>query len=370
MPPHYPVESFQTKEWASATIDHLFTDNDPVSFEPYKSVYYNITSADMNTTLPPVRRSLSTLESTERHSYMGRPYPKSLQSDNSTSTTSTTSSTISSNSGHFLPSYSISAPSLLMTPPLNRSFSARLKRTLRPDRSILGNRMLSFKEKEGIEIWKRTFCDYLNETNKVERSTPSPVLSQFILNELVTTEITYLKHLRIIKDVFMDPLLEAATAYPSPLVNLRDIQAIFAFIPELIVLSSTLVDRLKRTLCTTETKEVHCSFGTVFPELENCFDIYIGYAANFSKQKRSIARADRSVVYRQLIQDSQRRKETNRMGLSDYMIAPIQRITRYGLLLKDLIKHWDINHPDHYTIQRTLKCHLALAHAMNEIQGK
>lgn len=29
-----------------------------------------------------------------------------------------------------------------------------------------------------------------------------------------------------------------------------------------------------------------------------------------------------------------RKKETNKMELSDYMIAPIQRITRYTLLLK------------------------------------
>jgi hypothetical protein len=35
-----------------------------------------------------------------------------------------------------------------------------------------------------------------------------------------------------------------------------------------------------------------------------------------------------------LLQDTMRKKETNRMLLSDYMIAPIQRITRYCLLLK------------------------------------
>lgn len=74
------------------------------------------------------------------------------------------------------------------------------------------------------------------------------------------------------------------------------------------------------------------------------------------------------------------------MGLSNYMIAPIQRITRYGLLLKgkyddfnlnilylfvfyvDITKHSNPESPDFMFIQRSLKCHLALAHAMNEIQ--
>lgn len=84
------------------------------------------------------------------------------------------------------------------------------------------------------------------------------------------------------------------------------------------------------------------------------------------------------------------------MGLSDYMIAPIQRITRYGLLLKgiliytictvavlkklnfikffffsyhtDLTKHSNPESADFMYMQRSLKCHLALAHAMNEVQ--
>lgn len=102
----------------------------------------------------------------------------------------------------------------------------------------------------------------------------------------------------------MDPLLEAATAYPRPLVNLRDMQTIFAFIPELISLSSTLVNRLKDAFCTTEQGETPqpISFGKVFCDLEDQFAIYIRYAANFSKQQRCISRADKSIVYRQLAQ--------------------------------------------------------------------
>lgn len=34
------------------------------------------------------------------------------------------------------------------------------------------------------------------------------------------------------------------------------------------------------------------------------------------------------------MQDSINNLETNRMGLADYLIMPIQRATRYGLLLK------------------------------------
>jgi hypothetical protein len=109
--------------------------------------------------------------------------------------------------------------------------------------------------------------------------------------------------------MFMDPLVEAATTYPRPLVNIRDIQTIFAFIPELISLSSTLVNRLKDAICTTETGETQgSSLGKVFCDMEDEFDIYISYAANFSKQQRCILRADRSIVYRQLVQVKKKKK--------------------------------------------------------------
>lgn len=77
----------------------------------------------------------------------------------------------------------------------------------------------------------------------------------------------------------------------------------------------------------------------------------------------------------------------NRMGLSDYAIAPIQRITRYCLLLKgncsprpkmnqyinrphviDLLKHSSPSHHDYPYLDRALKCMSALALAMNNIQ--
>jgi hypothetical protein len=82
-----------------------------------------------------------------------------------------------------------------------------------------------------------------------------------------------------------------------------------------------------------------------------------------------------------------RRKETNRMVLSDYMIAPIQRVTRYCLLLTgkirnfttgviclltcfkiDLQKHSNRSHPDYVYLEKTLTSLSALAFAMNTVQ--
>lgn len=133
----------------------------------------------------------------------------------------------------------------------------------------------------------------------------------------------------------MDPLLHAAKSQKS-LVNLKDIEIIFAFIPQLIILSTALVEQLHDTITPyldDDSQLNQVAVGKAFCNLESYFDIYIAYAVNFSKSRKYLSKASSNIVYRQLVQDTMRKKETNRMVLSDYMIAPIQRITRYCLLL-------------------------------------
>ncbi|KAI8637868.1 Dbl homology domain-containing protein [Parasitella parasitica] len=189
------------------------------------------------------------------------------------------------------------------------------------------------------------------------------------MGELLSTEKTYLNHLLTIKDFYMDPLMEAAKGQKS-LVNLKDIEIIFGFIPQLISLSTALVKRLDDTIIKyleDDSQLAQVSIGRVFCNLESHFDIYISYAVNFPKSKKYLSKASSNIVYRQLVQDTMRKKKTNRMVLADYMIAPIQRITRYCLLLTELQKHSDRSQPDYEYLAKSLKSLSALAFAMNTI---
>ncbi|KAI8333306.1 Dbl homology domain-containing protein [Chlamydoabsidia padenii] len=64
------------------------------------------------------------------------------------------------------------------------------------------------------------------------------------------------------------------------------------------------------------------------------------------------------------------RRETNQFYVHDYLIIPIQRVTRYGLLLADLQKHTDRNHPDYQYLSRARMILTSLAMAMNKAQQK
>lgn len=102
----------------------------------------------------------------------------------------------------------------------------------------------------------------------------------------------------------MDPLI-SATGTKSSLVNSKNIEIIFAFIPELITLSNTLVNSLHDTVSNyvdDETKRDDVSVGKTFCDFEPYFEIYIAYAVNYSKSRKSLTKASSNIAYRQLIQ--------------------------------------------------------------------
>lgn len=51
----------------------------------------------------------------------------------------------------------------------------------------------------------------------------------------------------------------------------------------------------------------------------------------------------------------QRAKDSkSRLALDDLLIKPVQRIPRYVLFIKDLLKHTAVTHPDHAPLQQAL----------------
>ncbi|KAI7869524.1 Dbl homology domain-containing protein, partial [Spinellus fusiger] len=144
--------------------------------------------------------------------------------------------------------------------------------------------------------------------------------------ELLTTEHTYLEHLTLAKQMFMDPLIKAATQ-STPTVSLRHIDAIFKLMPALVALSTHLTHKLRATMEVDTVANVLCG-------LEKELEVYVLYAVRYPKLQKCLSKISTTSVFRQLTRESLGNKQMNRMVLADYLIAPIQRITRYCLLLR------------------------------------
>lgn len=110
----------------------------------------------------------------------------------------------------------------------------------------------------------------------------------------------------------------------SSLVDKKDIEIIFAFIPQLILLSSELVERLHETIgpCLEDvSKKNQVSIGKAFCDLESYFDVYISYSINFAKSRKYLEKTNSNIVYCQLVQVSYKHSYVNiRFFINFYVI--------------------------------------------------
>ncbi|CAG8522449.1 14896_t:CDS:2 [Rhizophagus irregularis] len=152
---------------------------------------------------------------------------------------------------------------------------------------------------------------------------------------------------------FMDPCINASTS--PPLVNKDDIRIIFAHLDDLIKLSDKFVETIETSM---DPYEVYDSkLGQVFLDFAEGFEVYKKYAENIQRS--------RQLLTKKVNQSAQRKKENIRLGLSDYLIMPIQRVARYSLLLKDLKKYTIETHFDYNDLCKALDYMVSLAKECN-----
>ncbi|KAI8333392.1 Dbl homology domain-containing protein [Chlamydoabsidia padenii] len=193
----------------------------------------------------------------------------------------------------------------------------------------------------------------------------SPRLAYCIVSEMLATEETYLGHLTAFKQLFIDPFLKTF----QHRYMIRDIHTIFTHIPQLITLSTTLTRRwcqsIEQQNYYMDDRTTVEGIGKTFCDLEDEFKVYTYYAVHYAKAQKCVTRMEQKPIYRQWMHAVLQKKEVKRMGLKDYLISPIQRITRYCLLVKNLIKH---SSGHHAALERALKYLTALAVTMNDCQ--
>ncbi|CAG8519456.1 12740_t:CDS:2 [Ambispora gerdemannii] len=175
-------------------------------------------------------------------------------------------------------------------------------------------------------------------------------MRRFKAFEIYSSEHSYLNHLRTLKKLFMDPCYEAAKK-PNPTMNPADIQLMYAHIIDIIRLSSKLVRSLAKIQPWLDDE---CRVGEIFLEYSKEFEVYQLYADNHLDSRAAMERIDQKTLYRKFVQGS-RSKDRNRLDLSGYLIMPIQRISRYRLLLQELMKHTLESHPDFDDLSLALK---------------
>ena len=109
--------------------------------------------------------------------------------------------------------------------------------------------------------------------------------------------------------------------------------------------------------------------GEIFLKLGPYLKLYTEYTNNYNNALNAFGRMEKSSKFRSIMKqcDATAAEKSGRTdGLSSYLIMPIQRIPRYEMLLKELVKNTGEAHPDYLSLTSAVEQIRGVASHVNE----
>lgn len=230
-----------------------------------------------------------------------------------------------------------------------------------------------------------------------------------VARELLETERAFVESLRILHDSFYQPLLarcggrKGSPEPPSeqPILSRKAIAEIFSNFVDILQLNTELLDQLEERMGGSIPKAVpqplspskqqgvssapfpsSASGATWKPETDTIGDIlvpiapflkmYSLYVKNFSSALARIESERRdNEAFDTFLRDTERStwgkgKAFFGLGLQAHLLTVVQRIPRYTLLVRELLKTTPFGHPDYQDLRRALEMIEQVANSINE----
>uniref|UniRef100_A0A8C1A8E9 Intersectin 2a n=1 Tax=Cyprinus carpio carpio TaxID=630221 RepID=A0A8C1A8E9_CYPCA len=184
---------------------------------------------------------------------------------------------------------------------------------------------------------------------------------QGYIHELIQTEETYLEDLELALEVFYKPMAESGRLTEA------EMSMIFVNWQELIMCSTKLLKALRvRKKMAGERMPVQVVGDILSSELSH-MQAYIRFcscqlnAAALLQQK-----TDKSADFKLFLKKIASNYRCKGMPLSSFLLKPMQRITRYPLLIKNILENTHPTHADHANLKAALDQAEELCSQVNE----
>jgi len=172
------------------------------------------------------------------------------------------------------------------------------------------------------------------------------------VEELIKTEKSYVDQLRMLDVVYVDALKKLKTITPEQHSTLfSQIKIILNFNTNFLTNLSTAIKQNK-------------SIGQEMLNFCPYFKIYREYVNNYEQASILLRKLKDRPDFTEF--DEEGRARCNNLSISDLIVTPIQRVPRYPMLLKEIIKNTDNNHHDLHLLTTALEKYTALNKDINE----
>ncbi|XP_030287728.1 rho guanine nucleotide exchange factor 11 isoform X3 [Sparus aurata] len=191
---------------------------------------------------------------------------------------------------------------------------------------------------------------------------PREVDRQAVIYELFTTEASHLRTLRVLDQVFFQKM--------RSVLNHDELTCIFPKLPEVYELHASLCEAMKKRRETPIVQDIgdvmlarfEGAAGEEFQEQASQLCSQQSQALELIKNKQ---RKDPRFAH--IIQECEASPHCRRLQLKDLLVSEMQRLTKYPLLLDNIIKHTEAGTSDLPSLQRAQACCRGILQAVNEV---
>ncbi len=177
-----------------------------------------------------------------------------------------------------------------------------------------------------------------------------------IEKEIVSSEAAYVAMLQLVVERFLLPLEQSVEQEKHGILQLSSVKAIFGNVEQILVVNSSFLSTL-HSGCT-----VGSSFLKIVPQLE----VYSHFVNNFERSLTVLSQAKTVKRFEAFLAKAMEDGESKGLDLSSLLIMPVQRIPRYELLLKELIKATPETHLESPLLREALAAVSVTARMINE----
>uniref|UniRef100_A0AAQ5XK49 Phosphatidylinositol 3,4,5-trisphosphate-dependent Rac exchanger 1 protein n=1 Tax=Amphiprion ocellaris TaxID=80972 RepID=A0AAQ5XK49_AMPOC len=188
-----------------------------------------------------------------------------------------------------------------------------------------------------------------------------------VLNEIVNTERDYVRTLLFLQSVSLTlPLLYGHNVLAKLQRWLSGLGILFSNIEDILELHKEVLSAVETSL-QPEPQPQH-ALGHVFLQFKESFSVYGEYCSNHEKALRLLMELNKIPNIRTFLLHCMLLggKKSTDIPLEGYLLTPIQRICKYPLLLKELLKRTPKKHADYPAVDEALQAMKAVCSNINE----
>lgn len=166
-----------------------------------------------------------------------------------------------------------------------------------------------------------------------------------IVGEMLSTEQTYVVNLRTVIELFSNPLKASAQSPVTQILSHEEIKVLFGPLEPVHQVNSEFCSLLDTAM---KNWNLDQKIGDMFIRAADKFKfVYVPYVLNYGEVCIILEKIrKKNTKFRDFLEAAIEDTRSRGLDISSFLIQPVQRLPRYELLLKDLIKHTPSNHPD------------------------